>query len=75
MKAIHSLIIELRRMTYHGVAGSNETIEFLDKLEYLQALIIEDEDHSSFFDSYLEGLCEKFNLSSSIITKYRSTDG
>lgn len=61
IKAIHSLIIEVRIMV--GNKEDNEQIfNILDELEYLPALLLENKDNTEVFNSYLKGICETYNL-------------
>jgi hypothetical protein len=59
-KAVHSLIIEARLMAYNKIEHE-KIADFLDKVEYLPCLIMEEKDNSDFFLDCLKAACENFN--------------
>lgn len=69
--AIHDLIIRARIMTFEKV--SNEVMfDFLDELEYLPALILEDKrENTKRFEEYLESICNRYDYPD-ILIKYKN---
>ncbi|KFF03859.1 hypothetical protein [Chryseobacterium luteum] len=67
--AIQDLIIRARSLAYQNV--SMEILaEFLDGLEYLPALILEQDDRTDLFESFLEELCTKYSFLE-VLDKYK----
>ncbi|MCU0239838.1 MAG: hypothetical protein MUC29_10375 [Pyrinomonadaceae bacterium] len=60
IKIIQDLIIIARGMAYEG-KDVKLLAEFLDKVEYLPALMLEEKDRTDFFERYLIGICEDYN--------------
>ena len=60
LKAIHTLIIESRRLV--GYQENEKTFKLLDEVEYLVALLLEEENRTDWFDEYLKGTCTDFNF-------------
>ncbi|UTW64179.1 hypothetical protein KFE98_08595 [bacterium SCSIO 12741] len=60
IKAIHNLILEARKMAYEK-KNDHVLPEFLDSLEYLPALLLEEKDRSDLFIESLRELCEQYN--------------
>jgi hypothetical protein len=60
IKCIHKLIIEGRRMSYNP--NIKNLPQFLDALEYLPALMLEEADRSDLFRNYLKDICDDFKL-------------
>lgn len=61
LEAIHGLIIESR--IYVGEKKSYDSIfEFIDELEYLPTLILQDKDLTNEFNDYLLFICEKYKI-------------
>ncbi|WON95078.1 hypothetical protein [Sphingobacterium sp. UGAL515B_05] len=71
--AIHDLIIRARLMAFEKV--SNEVMfDFLDDLEYLPALILEDKrENTKRFEEYLESICNRYDYPG-ILIKYKNED-
>lgn len=69
--AIHDLVIRARMMAFEKV--SNEVIfDFLDDLEYLPALILEDKrENTKRFEEYLESICNRYDYPG-ILIKYKN---
>jgi len=69
--AIHDLIIRARIMAFEKV--SNEVMfDFLDELEYLPALILENKrENTKRFEEYLEFICNRYNCPG-ILIKYKN---
>ncbi|MDR3010868.1 MAG: hypothetical protein LBV59_23275 [Sphingobacterium sp.] len=69
--AIHDLIIRARIMTFEKV--SNEVMfDFLDDLEYLPVLILEDKrENTKRFEEYLESICNRYDYPD-ILIKYKN---
>lgn len=57
LQALHLLIIKGRMMAWEN--NSTQLFEFLDELEYLPALMLEEENQSKMFEEYLEAICIK----------------
>lgn len=67
---IHDLLIQLKIMSVNNKPHL-EMYNFIDKLEYLPQLIIDDEDRTLIFDQCIEKLCEDHNLPL-IIHRYKN---
>jgi hypothetical protein len=62
LKAIHDLICHGRKLAYEGTT-SKVLAEFMDNLEYLPALMLQESDTTDIFEEYLKGTCERYNCS------------
>ncbi|OQP47722.1 hypothetical protein [Niastella populi] len=60
LKAIHDLICHGRKLAYEGTA-SKILAEFMDDLEYLPALMLQESDTTDLFEEYLKGTCKQFD--------------
>ena len=68
MEAIHDLIIMARMLTQNN---PDKLFDFLDRLEYLPALILEERENTAFFEQFLQELCEQYDCQH-IFNKYVS---
>lgn len=69
LSALQDLIIRARNLAYQN-HPSKKLAELLDGIEYLPALIIEEEDQTELFEHFLEELCIQYNFPE-ILNKYR----
>jgi hypothetical protein len=67
--AIQDLIIRARNLAYQN-HSHKDLAEFLDALEYLPGLMLENMDNSDLFEKFLEDLCSRYNYPE-IINKYK----
>ncbi len=58
IKAIHDLLIKARYISYSS--NDEKLISFLDKLEYLPALILEERDNTDLFTDCLTDICNYY---------------
>jgi hypothetical protein len=58
--AIQDLIIRARNLAYQNQSGE-KLAEFLDSVEYLPALMLEEKDRTDLFESFLEELCTRYD--------------
>ena len=70
LQAIQDLIIEARSKAYQNIE-SKDLGDFLDGLEYLPALVIEDGDNTELFENYLEELCKR-NDCINVLNRYKT---
>lgn len=59
IKAIHSLIIEARSLGYKS-ASSKDIADFLDGIEYLPTLMLEERDTTLIFEEHLKLFCFQY---------------
>jgi len=59
--AIQDLIIWARNLAYQK-HPSEALAELLDEIEYLPALILEKEDRTDIFESYLKAICTEYGF-------------
>lgn len=69
LQAIQDLIIEARILAYENISNK-DIAEFLDSIEYLPALIIEEKDRTQLFENYLYSIFNTHNCLN-VIKKYR----
>lgn len=69
ISAIHSLLIKIKMMTVNNTSHL-EMYNFIDDVEYLPQLILDQDDKTMVFEKYLEEICEKFDIPE-IIKRYR----
>lgn len=60
LKIIHDFIIKARSFAYENKDGKFMA-DFLDQVEYLPALMLEEKDQTEFFRDYAKGICEEFD--------------
>ena len=60
LKIVHDFIIKARSFAYEE-KDAKFMAEFLDRVEYLPALMLEEKDSTDFFQCYAKGICEEFN--------------
>ena len=70
IQAIQDLIIEVRNLAYQNYP-SKDLAEFLDGVEYLPALIVEENDRTELFEIFLTDLCVRNNCMS-VVNRYES---
>lgn len=70
LTAIHDLLIEARILAYQNIEGK-DLAELLDGIEYLPALLLEENDNTELFETYLNELCLSHGYTH-ISTKYKS---
>jgi len=69
--AIQDLVIRARNFAYQNYPNE-KLAEFLDDIEYLPGLILEEEDRTELFEDYLEELCTQHGFSE-VFTKYKKS--
>ena len=62
LKIVHDLIIRARWFAYQE-KDSKFMAGFLDEVEYLPALMLDERGETDFFERYAKGICEKYNCS------------
>ena len=70
IQAIQDLIIEARSLAYQNFPNK-KLAEFLDGIEYLPALIIEEKDNTDLFERFLKDFCVCNNCLN-VINRYES---
>ncbi len=70
IQAIQDLIIEARNLA-HKNSPAKELAEFLDGVEYLPALIIEEKDNTDLFEKFLKDFCTCNNCMN-VVNRYES---
>ena len=60
IQAVHDLIVEARNLAWKNFPNK-ELAEFLDGVEYLPALIIEEKDNTDLFEKFLKDFCINHN--------------
>jgi hypothetical protein len=70
LKALHRLLVQGRTMAFEGMP-SEQLAYFFDDLEYLPALMLEEQNADEQFSGYLKEICSKFNCNH-IFSQYRS---
>lgn len=60
LKIVHDFIIKARSFAYEE-KDAKFIADFLDEVEYLPALMLEEKDQTEFFQKYAKGICEQFN--------------
>lgn len=60
LKIVHDFIIVARRFAYDE-KDAKFIADFLDEVEYLPALILEETNQTEFFQKYAKGICEQFD--------------
>lgn len=70
IQAIQDLIIEARSLAYNK-ADHLRLAEFLDSIEYLPGLIIEEKDNTGLFEQYLNDLCSENNCMN-VVNRYNT---
>jgi hypothetical protein len=60
LKIIQDFIIKARSLAYEG-KDTKYIAEFLDKIEYLPALMLEEKDRTELFEKYVVSICEEYN--------------
>lgn len=59
--AIQNLIVQARNLAYEN-CSTEVLAKLFDDIEYLPALILEKEDRTDFFESYLKEICNQFGF-------------
>lgn len=60
LKIVQDLIIKARSFAYEE-KDPQFMAEFLDKVEYLPALMLEEKDRTDFFERYLKQICDEYD--------------
>lgn len=63
IEVIHDLIIKTKIKAVNN-ESHEEIYNFLDDIEYLPQLILDEKDMTTIFKDELEKICEKYNFSS-----------
>jgi len=58
--SIHKLIVQARILVFENTSKEN-LMSYLDDLEYLPAIMLEEKDRTQLFEGYLEEMCARFN--------------
>lgn len=58
IQAIQDLIVKARNFSCQNMSYER-LAEFLDDLEYLPSLIVEDKDNTTLFEDYLRDICDR----------------
>lgn len=67
--AIRDLIIHGRWLTFEGIS-KDLMIDFLDKVEYLPELVLNEKSTTQSFEEYLQMICENFDCME-ILVRYK----
>ena len=68
IQAIQDLIIEARSLAYNKTEHIH-LAEFLDSIEYLPGLIVEEKDNTALFEQYLNNLYSENNCMN-VVNRY-----
>lgn len=61
IRAVQDLIIHTRNLAYQN-QPIHTIAELLDGIEYLPALMLENEDRTELFGQFLEEICRKYDF-------------
>lgn len=67
--AIQDLIVQARNLADENCSTEVLAVLF-DKMEYLPSLILEKEDRTDFFESYLKAICTQYEFPD-VLNRYR----